>query len=258
MATTSQPYRHNNAITAFTIQGNTFAGSRWGRINSLGRATYGRLPLNSQGVPSKLPLAPVMSTPASIAAQGDEAAKGGHALVDDAVRFYDYAQFLVAPVADRDDQAARIAELGQQMVRNVRRGGGHRDVGVRRGVRPALRSIAADDRDIAAESGARQVLFGLSRQGGDDLDGNDARRQRAQDGGMKTRTAPHVQHGFRASQFEQLGHERDHVRLRDGLAVSDLQRLVPIHTLDAERGTWRQFSAAVTALLEPAHRPVTS
>src|ERR1017187_3253838 len=56
MAATSQPYRHNNAITAFTIWGNTFAGSRWGRINSLGRATYGRLPLNSQGVPSKLPL----------------------------------------------------------------------------------------------------------------------------------------------------------------------------------------------------------
>src|ERR1039457_298671 len=56
MAATSQPKRHNNAITAFTIWGNTFAGSRWGRINSLGRATYGRLPLNSQGVPSKLPL----------------------------------------------------------------------------------------------------------------------------------------------------------------------------------------------------------
>src|ERR1017187_8037804 len=61
MAATSQPYRHNNAITAFTIWGNTFAGSRWGRINSLGRATYGRLPLNSQGVPSKLPLAPAYS-----------------------------------------------------------------------------------------------------------------------------------------------------------------------------------------------------
>jgi PadR family transcriptional regulator PadR len=28
-------------------------------------------------------------------------------------------------------------------------------------------------------------------------------------------------------------------------------------TLAAERGTWRQFSAAVTALLEPASRPVT-
>ena len=27
--------------------------------------------------------------------------------------------------------------------------------------------------------------------------------------------------------------------------------------LAAERGTWRQFSAAVTALLEPAPRPVT-
>ena len=27
--------------------------------------------------------------------------------------------------------------------------------------------------------------------------------------------------------------------------------------LDAERGTWRQFSAAVTALLEPAPRAVT-
>jgi DNA-binding PadR family transcriptional regulator len=28
--------------------------------------------------------------------------------------------------------------------------------------------------------------------------------------------------------------------------------------LDAERGTWRDFSAAVTALLGPAPRPVTS
>jgi DNA-binding PadR family transcriptional regulator len=28
--------------------------------------------------------------------------------------------------------------------------------------------------------------------------------------------------------------------------------------LDFERGTWRQFSAAVTAVLEPAPRPVTS
>jgi PadR family transcriptional regulator, regulatory protein PadR len=27
--------------------------------------------------------------------------------------------------------------------------------------------------------------------------------------------------------------------------------------LEAERGTWRQFSAAVTALLQPAARPVT-
>ena len=27
--------------------------------------------------------------------------------------------------------------------------------------------------------------------------------------------------------------------------------------LDTERGTWRQFSAAVTALLEPAPQPVT-
>ncbi|HYK69813.1 MAG TPA: helix-turn-helix transcriptional regulator [Streptosporangiaceae bacterium] len=30
------------------------------------------------------------------------------------------------------------------------------------------------------------------------------------------------------------------------------------HALAAERGTWRNFSAAVTALLEPAPRPVTS
>ena len=29
------------------------------------------------------------------------------------------------------------------------------------------------------------------------------------------------------------------------------------HTLAAERGTWREFSAAVTALLEPVPRPVT-
>jgi PadR family transcriptional regulator, regulatory protein PadR len=29
-------------------------------------------------------------------------------------------------------------------------------------------------------------------------------------------------------------------------------------TLDAERGTWRDFAAAVTALLEPAARPVTT
>ena len=29
-------------------------------------------------------------------------------------------------------------------------------------------------------------------------------------------------------------------------------------TLATERGTWRDFSAAVTALLEPAARPVTS
>lgn len=29
-------------------------------------------------------------------------------------------------------------------------------------------------------------------------------------------------------------------------------------TLDAERGTWRQFAAAVTALLEPAPRPAAS
>jgi len=28
--------------------------------------------------------------------------------------------------------------------------------------------------------------------------------------------------------------------------------------LDTERGSWRQFSAAVTALLEPAPRPVTT
>ena len=28
--------------------------------------------------------------------------------------------------------------------------------------------------------------------------------------------------------------------------------------LDAERGTWRQFSVAVTALLQPASRPATS
>ena len=28
-------------------------------------------------------------------------------------------------------------------------------------------------------------------------------------------------------------------------------------TLTAERGTWREFAAAVTALLEPAPRPVT-
>jgi DNA-binding PadR family transcriptional regulator len=28
-------------------------------------------------------------------------------------------------------------------------------------------------------------------------------------------------------------------------------------TLSAERGTWREFAAAVTALLEPAPRPVT-
>jgi PadR family transcriptional regulator PadR len=28
--------------------------------------------------------------------------------------------------------------------------------------------------------------------------------------------------------------------------------------LDSERGTWREFSAAVTALLGPASRPVTS
>jgi DNA-binding PadR family transcriptional regulator len=29
------------------------------------------------------------------------------------------------------------------------------------------------------------------------------------------------------------------------------------HMLDAERGQWREFSAAVTALLEPGPRPVT-
>ena len=30
------------------------------------------------------------------------------------------------------------------------------------------------------------------------------------------------------------------------------------HALTAERGTWREFSAAVTALLEPAPGPVTT
>jgi len=37
-------------------------------------------------------------------------------------------------------------------------------------------------------------------------------------------------------------------------------QLTPVgrRALDAERGTWRDFSAAVTALLEPGPRPVTS
>jgi hypothetical protein len=43
-----------------------------------------------------------------------------------------------------------------------------------------------------------------------------------------TRAAAHIQHRFRAGQFQQLGHQGDHVGLRNALAVSDLQRLVPI------------------------------
>src|ERR1039457_4953358 len=64
-------------MTAFTIKGNTFAGSRWGRINSLGRATYGRLPLNSQGVPSKLPLAHNATFQPRRALQFGERRRGG-------------------------------------------------------------------------------------------------------------------------------------------------------------------------------------
>ncbi len=45
-------------------------------------------------------------------------------------------------------------------------------------------------------------------------------------------------------------------------ALRRLERAGLVHgawrTLATERGTWRDFSAAVTALLEPAVRPVTS
>ncbi len=110
---------------------------------------------------------------------------------------------------------------------NLRRAGGHRDRVVGRRRRIAQRAVAADHRDVARRGPCARRFSRASRaSAGNDLHRHHARRQRAQHRGGISAARADLQHRFRSGEFQHFGHQRRHVRLRNGLPVADRDGVV--------------------------------
>ena len=89
----------------------------------------------------------------------------------------------------------------------------------------ALAAVAYQTGDV----GAAEPLEALLSAGGvfrDLLDGVHVAGEARKDGGLVAGAGAHLEDGFVPGQFQRLGHDRHHVRLRDGLPGADGQGLV--------------------------------
>ena len=103
--------------------------------------------------------------------------------------------------------------------------GGDHDGAERGGRGIALAAVAYQTGDV----GAAEPLEALPGAGGEFrefLDGVHVADEARKDGGLVAGAGAHFEDGFVPGQFQRLGHNRHHIRLRDGLPGADGQGLI--------------------------------
>ncbi len=107
------------------------------------------------------------------------------------------------------------------------RGGGHQDA-IERRPRRAAGGAVADREDDVAVARRLEPRPRLERERLDHLDRHDLGGEIGQDRGLVARAGADLEHPRAGLQAQQMGHQRDHQRLRDGLAMADRQRPVVV------------------------------
>ena len=95
--------------------------------------------------------------------------------------------------------------------------------------------------DVAVAAAAFQIPPRGLRQARDQLDGYHRCRERAQHRGEIARARAHIQDVFAAGQLQQFGHECGHVRLRNGLLITNRNRLIAVRQ-DTHIGRHKLFA----------------
>ncbi len=112
-----------------------------------------------------------------------------------------------------------------QGVGNGGSGGGDHDAVERGGGGITLAAVAYQTGDVGAAE-PLEALLGAGGEFRDLLDGVHMAGEARKDGGLVARAGAHLEDGFVPGQFQRLGHDRHHVRLRDGLPGADGQGLI--------------------------------
>ena len=133
-----------------------------------------------------------------------------------------------AAAADGDDQPAAVGELAEQLRRHLVGGGRHEDAVERRLLVPAPGAVADGQVHVVRSRGGRASRGRAPRAERAARPRRPRPRPRpAPPSGSRCRRRSPAR-GERTSTSSSDGHERDHVRLRDGLAEADGQRRVGV------------------------------
>ena len=136
-------------------------------------------------------------------------------------------QLLGAEVTDRDDESAAWGQLLGERRRHGRCGRSDDDAVERRRFGPPAGSVAQPRADVR-EPEAAEALLGLDQQVRKPLDRVDVRAQVGKHRRLITGSGADLEDALAAARRERLSHQRDDVRLGDGLAASDGERRVVI------------------------------
>src|SRR5262249_17707278 len=121
---------------------------------------------------------------------------------------------------DRDHHAALGFQLADQRRRDLARRGGHDDAVKGRRLLPAVIAIARACHDIAIAQ-PLQPRGSAVRQPRHDLDRVNPPREMGEDCCLVARAGAHLKDGIVRPDVNQVGHESDDERLRNGLTIAD-------------------------------------
>jgi hypothetical protein len=137
----------------------------------------------------------------------------------------DELQLLGAGRADGDDHPSGVAELGDQSWWQIGSGGGDED-GVERSVgEKAEGAVSSEDSCIGIAERDKKVASAVG-EGRVAFDGEYLRDQFGEQSGDVTGAGSDFENLVGGRELERFEHARDDVRLRDGLAVTDGERMI--------------------------------
>src|SRR5450756_266855 len=139
--------------------------------------------------------------------------------------FLDHRQHLHRGRANRDHQPSAVAELFHQNLRHLWRSSGHHYTLIGRVFREPLGPVAHHHLDIL-ETELRKSLSGGLSQGRYSLHCVYLFRQHPENGGLIPGAGADLEHHLVLLQAEKLGHPSDHIRLGDGLTLTNRERHV--------------------------------
>lgn len=137
-----------------------------------------------------------------------------------AVLLSDQLEFLAVFRSDWDNHAAALAQLGKKRGRNRVRGGRHDDAIVRSVLGQTSRTVAHEYGHIPVAEPDKDGGSGIS-QGPVALNRVDSRRQFRKQSSLITGSRSNFQYNVFRFNRQIFEHERDYVRLRNGLLFAD-------------------------------------
>jgi hypothetical protein len=142
-----------------------------------------------------------------------------------AVDHADELQLLRVGRSDRNDHSSSVAELSGQSRRQMESGGRNEDGVKRSAVRKSERAIADDDMDIAIAK-RREKIAGALGERHVPFDGKHFCSKFREQRGSVAGTGSDLENLVVRRDLERFEHERNNIRLRNGLAVTDGKRMI--------------------------------